>query len=33
MDTRKRLGCHDNEISAGYDKTQKLTGILRQNTR
>merc|ERR1712226_1325446 len=33
MDTRKRLGCHDNEISAGFDKTQKLTGILRQNTR
>ena len=33
MDTRKRLGCHENEISAGYDKTQKLTGILRQNTR
>jgi len=33
MDTRKRLGCHDNEITAGYDKTQKLTGILRQNTR
>ena len=33
MDTRKRLGCHDTEISSGYDKNQKLTGILRQNTR
>ena len=33
MDTRKRLGCHDSEISSGYDKNQKLTGILRQNTR
>jgi len=30
MDTRKRLGCHDTEISSGYDKNQKLTGILRQ---
>merc|ERR1712172_21814 len=33
MDTRKRLTSHDSEITAGYDKTQKLTGILRQNTR
>jgi len=33
MDTRKRLGCHDSEINSGYDRNQKLTGILRQNTR
>merc|ERR1711963_502189 len=33
MDTRKRLGCHDTEVASGYDKNQKLTGILRQNTR
>lgn len=33
MDTRKRLGCHDMEISSGHDRNQKLTGILRQNTR
>merc|ERR1719187_2614307 len=33
MDTRKRLSNHDTEVSSQYDRNQKLTGILRQNTR
>lgn len=33
MDTRKRLSNHDSEVSSQYDRNQKLTGILRQNTR
>jgi len=33
MDTRKRLTSHDSEVSGQTDRNQKLTGILRQNTR
>ena len=33
MDTRKRLSSHDSEVGGQYDRNQKLTGILRQNTR
>jgi len=33
MDTRKRLGNHDREVGGQFDRNQKLTGILRQNTR
>ena len=33
MDTRKRLGNHDKEVKSQFDRNQKLTGILRQNTR
>ena len=33
MDTRKRLGNHDKEVKSQFDKNQKLTGTLRQNTR
>jgi len=33
MDTRKRLGNHDREVKSQFDRNQKLTGILRQNTR
>merc|ERR1712128_355755 len=33
MDTRKRLSNHDSEVSSQYDRNQKLTGILMQNTR
>ena len=33
MDTRKRLGNHDTEVGGQFDRNQKLTGILRQNTR
>ena len=33
MDTRKRLSNHDREVKSQFDNNQKLTGILRQNTR
>ena len=33
MDTRKRLGNHDAAVKSQFDRNQKLTGILRQNTR
>jgi len=33
MDTRKRLSSHDSEVAGQTDRNQKLTGILRQNTR
>jgi len=33
MDTRKRLTSHDSEVTGQTDRNQKLTGILRQNTR